>query len=150
MRTREKENRSKETKPESTHPATFFFAKPKEDLAGGTTVTKTSPPLGDRSGIADTRAPEEAGVGAVEELGTGGTEELGTKELNTKASEEAGMGASEELVPDVRLLQKSSRLKVKTKKRNSMQQEYENNSPLHDEGYYIILLSLNQGNQSIC
>ena len=93
-------------KPKSTHPATFFLAKPKEDLVGGTTAAKMSPPLGDRSGIADTGAPEEAGVGAVEELGTGGTEELGTKELNTKASEEAGMGASEELVPDVRLLQK--------------------------------------------
>ena len=106
MRTREKENRSKKTKPESTHPATFFFAKPKEDLAGGTTVTKTSPPLGDRSGIADIGAPEEAGAGAAEELGIGGTEELGSKELNTGASEEAGAETSEELVPDAHFLQK--------------------------------------------
>ena len=96
-------------KPESTHPATFFLAKPKEDLAGGTTVAKTSPPLGDRSGIADTGATEEVRARAEEELGTRGAEELGTKatkELNTGASEEAGAGASEELVPDVRLLQK--------------------------------------------
>jgi len=69
-------------------------------------AAKTSPPLGDRSGIADTGAPEEAGAGAAEELSIGGAEELGTKELNTRASEEAGAGASEELVPDVRLLQK--------------------------------------------
>ena len=96
-------------KPESTHPATLFLAKPKEDLAGGTTAVKTSLPLGDRSGIADTGAPEEARARATEELGTEGAEELGTKatkELNTGASEEAGVGASEELVPDVRLLQK--------------------------------------------
>ena len=93
-------------KPKSTHPATFFLAKPKEDLAGGTTAAKMSPPLGDRSGIADTGAPEEAGAGAIEQLGIGGAEELSTKELNTGASEEAGTGASEELVPDVRLLQK--------------------------------------------
>jgi len=109
MRTRKKENRSKKMKPESTHPATFFLTKPKEDLTGGTTAAKTSPPLGDRSGIADTGAPEEAGAGAVEELGTGGAEELGakaTKELNTRTSEEAGAGASEEPTPDVRLLQK--------------------------------------------
>jgi len=109
MRTREKENRSKRMKTEPTHPATFFFAKQKEDLAGGTTAAKTSPPLGDRSGIADIGAPEETGAGAAKELGTGGVEEIGTKatkELNTGASEEAGVGASEELVPDVRLLQK--------------------------------------------
>ena len=96
-------------KPKSTHPTTFFLAKPKEDLAGGTMVAKTSPPLGDRSGIANTGAPEGAGAGAAEELGTGGAEELGTKatkELNTGASEEAGTGASEELEPDIRLLQK--------------------------------------------
>ena len=95
--------------PESTHPATFFLVKPKEDLTGGTTMAKTSPPLGDRSGIADTGAPEEAGAGAAEELGTGAMEELGTKatkELNTRASEEAGTGASEEPITDVRLLQK--------------------------------------------
>ena len=65
-----------------------------------------SPPLGDRSGIADTGAPEEAGARDTEELGIGGVEELGTKELNTGASEEADAGASEELVPDIRLLQK--------------------------------------------
>ena len=93
-------------KPKSTHPATFFLAKPKEDLAGGTMAAKTSPPLGDRSGIADTGAPEEAGPRAAEELSNGGAKELGTKELNTGASEEADAGASEELVPDVRLLQK--------------------------------------------
>ena len=96
-------------KPESTHPATFFLAKTKEDLAGGTTMAKTSLPLGDRSGIADTGAPEEARAGAAEELSTGGMEELGTKatkELNTRAFEEADAGASEELLPDVRLLQK--------------------------------------------
>ena len=96
-------------KPESTHPATFFLAKPKEDLAGGTTAAKTSPPLGGRSGIAGTRAPEEAGTGAPEELNTGATEELGTgatKELNIGATEETGAGALEEPIPDVQLLQK--------------------------------------------
>ena len=91
MRTRKKENRSKNMKLESTHPATFFLAKPKEDLAGGTTVAKTSPPLGDRSGIADTGAPEEAGTGAPGELGTGALEELGTR-----ATEELNAGATEE------------------------------------------------------
>ena len=96
-------------KPKSTHSATFFHAKPKEDLAGGTTAAKTSPPLGDRSGTADTGAPEEVGARATKELGSGGVEELGTKatkELNTGASEEAGTGGSEELVLDVQLLQK--------------------------------------------
>ena len=101
MRTREKENRSKEMKPESTHPAIFFFAKQKEDLAGETTAAKTSPPLGGRSGIAGTGAPEEAGTGAPEEVST-----RATKELNTGALEEAGVGASEEPIPDVWLLQK--------------------------------------------
>ena len=104
-----KEDRSKRMKPESTHPTTFFFAKPKEGLTGGTTMVKTSPPPDDGSGIADTRATEEAGARAVEELCTGGAVELGTeatKELNTGASEEVGAGASEELVPDVQLLQK--------------------------------------------
>ena len=93
-------------KPEVTHPTIFFFVKHKKDLAGGTTAAKTSPPLGDRSGIANTGTPEEAGARAAEELDIRGAEELGTKELNTRASEEAGVGASEELVPDVRLLQK--------------------------------------------
>ena len=77
-------------KPESTHPATFFFAKPKEGLAGGTTTVKTSPPPDDESGIADTGATEDAGAGAVEELYTRGAVELGaeaTKELDTGASE---------------------------------------------------------------
>jgi len=85
MRTREKENRSKETKPESTHPAIFFFVKQKEDLVGGTTAAKMSPPLGGRSGIAGSRA---------------------TEELSSKAIEEPGAGGSEELIPDDRLLQK--------------------------------------------
>ena len=91
MRTREKENRSKETKLESTHPAIFFFAKQKEDLAGGTTTAKMSPPLGGRRGIAGTGAPEELGTRA-------------TEELDTRAIEEAGAGASEELISDDRLL----------------------------------------------
>ena len=76
MRTREKENRSKETKPESTHPAIFFFVKQKEDVTGGTTAAKTSPPLGGKSVIAGTGAPEELGTGAIEEPGAGGSEEL--------------------------------------------------------------------------
>jgi len=93
MRTREKENRSKETKPKSTHLAIFFFIKQKEDLVGGTTAAKTSPPLGGRSGIASTGASEE---------------------LGTRAMEELGAGTSEELIPDDRLLQKI-KTKVKTK-----------------------------------
>ena len=101
MRTTEKENRSKETKPESTHPAIFFFVKQKEDLVGGTMVAKTSPPLSGSSGIAGTGAPEELGTRATEELGTRATEELGTG-----AIEEPRTGASEELIPDDRLLQK--------------------------------------------
>ena len=80
-------------KPESTHPATFSFAKQKEDLVGGTTAAKMSPPLGGRSSIAGTEALEEAGTGA-------------TEELNIGATEETGAGASEEPIPDVRLLQK--------------------------------------------
>ena len=91
MRTREKQNKSKETKPKSTHPAIFFFVKQKEDLAGGTTAAKMSPPLGGRRGIAGAGAPEELGTRATEELGTG-------------AIEEAGAGASEELISDDRLL----------------------------------------------
>ena len=93
MRTREKENRSKETKPESTHLAIFFFIKQKEDLAGGTMAAKMSPSLGGRSSVASTGAPEELDTRATEELGTG-------------ATEEPGVGASEELIPDDRLLQK--------------------------------------------
>ena len=97
MRTREEKNRSKETKPESTHPATFFFTKQKVDLTRGTTAAKTSPPLGGRSGIAGTRAVEELGTGAIEE---------------------PSAGASEELVPDDLLLQKDQD-QVKTKRRDS-------------------------------
>ena len=59
IRTRKKENRSKETKPEFTHSAIFFFIKPKEDLTGGTTTAKISPPPYDGGGVAGTRAPEE-------------------------------------------------------------------------------------------
>ena len=55
-------------KPEVTHPAIFFFVKHKEDLVGGTTAAKTSPPPYDRSGVAGTGAPEELGAGAPEEL----------------------------------------------------------------------------------
>ena len=56
---KKKENRSKEIKPEFTHSAIFFFIKPKEDLVGGTTAAKTSPPPCDRSGVAGTGALEE-------------------------------------------------------------------------------------------
>ena len=49
-------------------------------------AAKTSPPLCDRSGIADTRAP---------------------KELDNGATEGLGAGALEELVPDDRLLQRN-------------------------------------------
>ena len=49
-------------------------------------MAKTSLPLGDRSGVADTRALEELSNGATEELGA---------------------GAPEELVPDDRLLQRN-------------------------------------------
>ena len=52
-----------------------------------------SPPLGGRSGVADTGAPEE--------LSTRATEELGSRSI-----EEPGAGASEELISDDRLLQK--------------------------------------------
>ena len=84
-----KEDRSKRMKPESTHLATFFFAKPKEGLTGGTTTAKTSLPPNDGSGIADNGATEEARAGAAKELSSGGAEELSTKatnELNTGAS----------------------------------------------------------------
>ena len=60
--------------------------RPTEDLRGGTMAAKKSPPLGDRSGVAGTGAPEELGTGATEELGA---------------------GAPEELVPDDRLLQRN-------------------------------------------
>ena len=37
----------------------LFLHKPKEDLAGGTTAAKTSPPPYDRSGAAGAGAPKE-------------------------------------------------------------------------------------------
>ena len=94
--------------------------KPREGLAGGTTTVKTSPPPGDESGIAGSGAAEGARAGDAVELDTGAS-----KELDTGVSEEVDTGASEELTLGLRLLQKKSILKVKTKKRNSMQQEYE-------------------------
>ena len=39
-------------------------------------AAKMSPPLGGRSGIAGTGAPEELGTRAIEEPGAGGSEEL--------------------------------------------------------------------------
>ena len=97
-------------------------------------TVKTPLPPGDESGTAGNRAAEGAragaaegaGAGDVEELRTEGAVELGTgasKELDTRVSEEVDTGASEKLTPGLRLLQKRSILKVKTKKRNSMQQE---------------------------
>ena len=99
-------------------------------------TVKTSLPPADESGMAGNGAAEGAGAGAaegagagdVEELRTEGAVELGTgasKELGTGASEEVETGASEEPAPGLRLLQKKSILKVKIKKRNSMQQEHE-------------------------
>ena len=131
MRTREKENRSKETKPESTHLAIFFFTKQKEDLAGGTMAAKTSPPLGGSSGIVGTGAPEEADTEAPEELGTRAMEELGTRateELNTEATEEVSVGTSEEPIPDVRLLQKDQ--DQKSRQRGGIQR-HENMKTTH-------------------
>ena len=52
-------NISKETQQGITYSTIFFFIKPKEDLTGGTMAAKTSLPLCDRSGVADTGAPEE-------------------------------------------------------------------------------------------
>ena len=49
-------------KPESTHPAIFFFVKQKEDLTGGTTAAKTSPPPCNGGGMVDTGSPEELGA----------------------------------------------------------------------------------------
>ena len=106
MRTREKENKSKKNEARIHSPSHLLLRKTKRRPRRGTTAAKTSPPLGGRSGIADTGAPEEAGAGAIEQLGIGGAEELSTKELNTGASEEAGAETSEELIPDARLLQK--------------------------------------------
>ena len=91
-------------KPEVTHPAIFFFVKHKEDLAGGTTAAKISPPPCDRSNTAGTRAPEEPG---------------------TRTPEELGAGAPEELEPNDRLLQKaktkSEQEKVLNKTKKSKQ-----------------------------
>ena len=56
---KKRENRNKEIKPEFTLSAIFFFIKPKEDLVGGTTAAKTSPPPYDVSSAAGTGAPEE-------------------------------------------------------------------------------------------
>ena len=81
-------------KSEVTHPTIFFFVKHKEDLAGGTTAAKTSPPPYDKSGTAGTGAPEEPG---------------------TRTPEELGAGALEELEPNDRLLQKSQD-EVRTRK----------------------------------
>ena len=144
MRTRKKENRSKIMKPESTHPATFFLVKPKEDLVGGTTAAKMSPPLGGRSGIADTGAPEEANTGASEEPNTRAMEELGTG-----AIEEPGVGASEELVPDDRLLQKDQD-QSQNKKEGFNNKKTKKNSPTCNKGHIIILflLALDQGHHS--
>ena len=50
---KKKENRSREIKLEFTHSA-IFFIKPKEDLTGGTTAAKTSPPPYGRSGVVGT------------------------------------------------------------------------------------------------
>ena len=75
-------------KPEVTHPAIFFFVKHKEDLAGGTTAAKTSPPPYDRSGTAGTGAPEEPGTGAPEELGAGAPDELEPNDLLLQKSQD--------------------------------------------------------------
>ena len=88
-------------------------------------AAKTSPPLGDRSGVAGTGAPEELGNGATEELSA---------------------GAPEELVPDDRLLQRNQ---DQSQNKGGVQQQ-ENNSPTRDKGHIIILffLILNHGNHS--
>ena len=109
MRTGEKENRKQRDEARIHSPSHLLLRKTKRRPRRGTTAAKTSPPLGGRSGIADTGAPEEADTGTPEELGTGAMEELGTRateELNTGATEETGAGALEEPIPDVRLLQK--------------------------------------------
>ena len=85
---KKKENRSREIKPEFTHLAILFFIKPKEDLAGGTTAAKTSPPPCDRSGAAGTGAPEEL-------------------KPPYDRSGAAGAGAPKELEPDERLLREN-------------------------------------------
>ena len=102
--------------------------KPKEDLAGGTTAAKTSPPLSDRSDVAGTRALEELGNGATKELGA---------------------GAPEELVPDDRLLQRDQD-QSQNKKKVSTIGKQENNSPTSHKGSTIVLfrLTLDQGCQN--
>ena len=91
-------------------------------------AVKMSPPLGDRSGVNGTGAPEE---------------------LGTRATEEPGAGASEELIPDDRLLQEN-KTKSQNKKRVSTIGKQEKNSPMSNEGRIIILffLTLNQGHHS--
>jgi len=89
----------------------------------------------------------------VKELRTRGAVELGTeatKELNTGASEEVSAGASEELTPDLRLLQKIQDSKSKRRREIQCNRNMKNNSPPHDEGYFIILFFLSQGHQSTC
>ena len=91
-------------------------------------AAKTSPPLGDRSGVAGTGAPEELGTGATEELGA---------------------GAPEELVPDDRLLQRNQD-QSQNKKRSSTIGKQEKNSPTSNEGSIIILFffALDKGHHS--
>ena len=123
-----KEDKSQKDEAGIYSPDYFFLREARRRPRRGTTTAKTSPPPSDGSGTADNGATEEAGAGAVEELRTGGAVQLGTeatKELDPGVSEEVGARASEELTPDLRLLQKSSRLKLKTKRKNSMRQEYE-------------------------
>ena len=113
MRTREKENRSKETKPESTHPAIFFFVKQKEDLVGGTTAAKTSSPLGGSSGIAGTRAQKNS----VPELRKNSVPELpknSTPELQKKPAQEPQKNPY-----PTSDYYKKIKTKVKTKRRDS-------------------------------
>ena len=88
-------------------------------------AAKTSPPLGDRSDIAGTGAPEE---------------------LSTEATEELDVGAPEELVPDDRLLQRNQ---DQSQNKGGVQQQEENSST-RNKGRIIILffLTLDQGNHS--
>ena len=91
-------------------------------------AVKMSPPLGDRSGVNGTGAPEE---------------------LGTRATEELGAGALEQREPDDRLLQRNQD-QSQNKGGVSTTGKQENNSPTRDKGYIIILffLILNHGNHS--
>jgi len=91
-------------------------------------AAKTSPPLGDRSGVAGTGAPEE---------------------LGNRATEELGARALEELVPDDCLLQRNQD-QSQNKGGVSTTGKQENNSPTRDKGYIIILffLILRHGNHN--